>query len=56
MIERAANPAEAAAQLSTIRSSMPIRIMDFEIEPDLVKQALPEVFPCLRGFHDAALP
>ena len=33
------------ADLDAIRSSMPVRIMDFEIDPDLVREALPEVFP-----------
>ena len=45
MIEHDANSADISAQLDAIQSSMPIRIMDFEIEPDLVKKALPEIFP-----------
>ena len=40
-----ANSADISAQLDAIQSSMPIRIMDFEIEMDLVKKALPEIFP-----------
>ena len=33
------------ADLQVIRDSMPIRIMDFDIDPALVRDALPEVFP-----------
>lgn len=33
------------ADVETVRNAMPIRIMGFEIAPDLVREALPEVFP-----------
>lgn len=32
-------------ELDAVRARMPVRIMDFEIDPDLVREALPEVFP-----------
>jgi predicted metal-dependent hydrolase len=34
-----------AEQLQQVRDRMPIRIMDFDIDPGLVREALPEVFP-----------
>lgn len=32
-------------RVEAVRERMPIRIMDFELDPDLVREALPEVFP-----------
>ena len=33
------------SELDEIRARMPVRIMDFEIDPVVVRDALPEVFP-----------
>lgn len=33
------------SDLEDIKARMPVRIMDFEIDPQLVQEALPEVFP-----------
>ena len=44
-METATETPDIEAELEAIRSSMPVRIMDFEIDPNLVREALPEVFP-----------
>lgn len=33
------------SELEATKARMPVRIMDFEIDPDVVRNALPEVFP-----------
>lgn len=33
------------SELDVIKARMPVRIMDFDIDPELVRHALPEVFP-----------
>lgn len=33
------------ADLKGVRDSMPVRLMDFDIDPELVRDALPEVYP-----------
>ena len=33
------------AKVDAVEARMPVRIMDFEIDPQLVRDALPEVFP-----------
>jgi predicted metal-dependent hydrolase len=37
--------ASIESELDVIRARMPVRVMDFEIDPSLVRDALPEVFP-----------
>lgn len=37
--------ADIISELDAIKERMPVRIMDFEIDPKLVRDALPEVFP-----------
>ena len=37
--------AKIESELEAVRAHMPVRIMDFEIDPQLVHDALPELFP-----------
>ena len=37
--------ARQESAVDAVRERMPVRIMDFEIDPQLVRDALPELFP-----------
>ncbi len=37
--------ARIESEIEAVRARMPVRIMDFEIDPQLVRDALPELFP-----------
>jgi len=37
--------AQVESEVDVVKARMPVRIMDFEIDPQLVRDALPEIFP-----------